>query len=511
MNANLYLRFQQHVRRDPDHPALRDERGTVTYAELDWQAGAVAMWLRARGVAPGGHVALHLSNCRELVVAYYGAVRAGAIPVPLHPGLAGDEFTFLLGHANARLLISASTHLDALPSSDPVPQLRHRVWAGPGAASPGWTSWAEVLATPGSPEPALVADRDMAVLHYTSGTTGRPKGVMFSHAGLVRSADVKAGIYGVGPKDVIYPAPPLAHAGSANSAMQLALTVAGATLALRARFDVAEAAQVLATERVTFAWMVPTMYLRLLDLPELRQLDLSSLRGLMYASMPMPADAVRALRALLPWVTLFHSYGGTENGPLATCLIGDEVLERPGSAGRAHPPSRVQVVGKDGHPLPPGEVGAIWVQSPGLMLGYYRDPGATTAAVVDGWHHTGDLGYLDEDGYLYFVGRQGEMINRGGYKISPAEVEEVLLAHPGVLEAAVVGEPDQYLGQRVLAVVVRRSDSSVSAEDLQAHCQRHLSRPKIPATFQFTAVLPKNSLGKVQKHLLIPSAPTCEA
>ena len=331
MNANLYLRLQQHVRHDPDHPALRDERGTVSYAELDRQAGAVAIWLRAKGVAPGGQVALHLPNCRELVVAYYGALRAGAIPVPLHAGLAGDEFTFLLGHANARLLISTSTRLDALPSSGQLPLLRHRVWAGPGAAPPGWTSWAELLTTPGSLEPALVADGDMAVLHYTSGTTGRPKGVMFSHAGLVHSTDVKSGIYGIGPKDVIYSAPPLAHAGSANSAMQLALTVAGATLVLRAHFDVAEAAHVLATERVTFAWMVPTMYLRLLDLPELRELDLSSLRGLMYASMPMPADAVRALRALLPWVTLFHSYGGTENGPLATCLIGDEVLERPGS------------------------------------------------------------------------------------------------------------------------------------------------------------------------------------
>ena len=270
MNGNLYLRFQQHVRRSPDHPALRDERGTVTYGELDRQAGAVAMWLRARGVAPGGHVALHLPNGRELVAAYYGAVRAGAIPVPLHPGLAGEEFTFLLGHANARLLISGSAQMDALSSSGQLPQLRHRVWTGPGRAPPGWIVWAELFAIPGSPEPALAAGTDMAVIHYTSGTTGRPKGVMFSHAGIVHSTNVKAGIYGVSRTDVIYPAPSLSHAGSANSAMQLALTVAGATLVLRARFEVTEAAYVLATEKVTFAWMVPTMYLRLLDLPEFR-------------------------------------------------------------------------------------------------------------------------------------------------------------------------------------------------------------------------------------------------
>lgn len=509
-NANLYMRVAAHAARRPQHPAVRDERGTLTYGDLDRQAGAFAAWLADTGVAPGGHVALHLANSRELVLAYYGAVRAGAVPVPLHPGLAGADLAHVLAHADIRVLVTAGDHGQPppLPPAAAVPLLRYRVWAGAGATPSGWLSWPAVLdSVSPPPDPVYATERQPAAIHYTSGTTGKPKGVVYSHFGLVRSAALKAELYGLGADGVVYSGPPLAHAAGTNSAMHPAITMAGGTLVLRRAWDTVEAARLLADERVTFAWMVPTMYLWLLDLPEFGRLDLSALRGLLYAAMPMPRPAVRRLRELLPHVTLFHSYGSTENGPMGTCLVGDDVEQRQGSVGRAYAPIRVRVVRDDGSPAAPGEVGEIDVSGPGVMIGYYKDPEATARTLRGEWQRTGDMGYLDADGFLYLVGRHTEVINRGGVKLAPAEIEEVLLSHPAVQEAAAVGVADPYLGQQVLAVVVLRPGRTAGAEEIRAHCSRHLSGHKVPAAVTFCESLPRNSLGKVQKHLLAPAAP----
>jgi acyl-CoA synthetase (AMP-forming)/AMP-acid ligase II len=219
--------------------------------------------------------------------------------------------------------------------------------------------------------------------------------------------------------------------------------------------------------------------------------------------MPMPREGILRLHAALPRVRLLQNYGQTENAPMCTCIDGGEMLARPGSVGRPLPENDVEIRDAEGQPCPPGTAGDVWHRGPSLMLGYRKDPVATAAALQDGWLRTGDSGYLDADGYLYLLGRTTEVINRGGVKISPPEIEEALLTHPAVREAAVLGVPDRYYGQVVAAVVALRAGERATPEALQAHCRAHLAHYKVPVRVDIVPALPRNMMGKVQKHLLL--------
>jgi long-chain acyl-CoA synthetase len=369
------------------------------------------------------------------------------------------------------------------------------------------------VAEPGAPSLVRVDPSGVAAMHYTSGTTGRAKGVLLSHRAILATADVKAPAYRLHPGSVVFSAPPLHHAAAMNSAVHQALLAAGSAVALTRRLEPAAVADLLTARRVTFTWMVATLYLWLLDLPDLAARDLAALEACLFAAMPMPGEAIHRLQAALPHVRLIQNYGQTENAPMCSSIAGEDLLARPGSVGRPLPGNRVRIVDAAGHDCPAGVPGDVLHQGPSLMLGYYRDPAATTAALQDGWLRTGDAGYVDAAGYLYLLGRTSEVINRGGVKISPPEVEAVLLRHPAVREAAVMGQPDPYYGEIVAAAVVLRPNVTATPADLQAHCRALIAHHKVPSRIAIVPGLPRNVMGKVQKHLLTtaPGQPGTES
>jgi long-chain acyl-CoA synthetase len=312
------------------------------------------------------------------------------------------------------------------------------------------------------------------------------------------TADVKAAAYGVHAGSVLYCSPPLNHATAWSSVVHVALLAAGGAVALTRRREPAWVADLLAARRVSLMWTVPTTYLLLLDLPDLATRDLSALETCLFAGMPMPREGIERLHAALPHVRLIALYGQTEaNG--GTMIQGEELLSRPGSVGRPLPGKEVRIVAAGGRDCPPGTAGDILLRGPGTMLGYYKDPDGTAAVLRDGWLRTGDVGYLDADGYLYVLGRAEEMINCGGEKISPAEVENALLRHPAVREAAVVGLPDAVYGQRVVAVVALREGLAATAAELQDHCRALIAFQKVPAHIAIVPALPRNAMGKVER------------
>ncbi len=498
----------------PKRPAVLDDAGVLRYGELDAAAGGLAAALQRHGVAPGEHVALLLGNGRECLVAYFGTVRAGAVPIPLHPQVAGEELRVLLRHCAATTVIAepgATAAADAVRAD--LPTRRFLLMPSPtGAAGhPASIGWDRLAAERGEPVAAPVGPEDVAALHYTSGTTGGPKGVLHTHRAILAAAVAKAAAYGVHDGSVLFCSPPLNHATAWSSVVHVALLVAGGAVALTRRREPAWVADLLAARRVTFMWTVPTTYLLLLDLPDLAARDLSALEACLFAAMPMPRDDVERLCATLPHVRPIAAYGQSEaNG--GTIIQGEELLLRPGSVGRPLPGKEVRVADAAGRDCPPGTAGDVWLRGPGMMLGYYKDPVATAAALRDGWLRTGDVGYLDADGYLYVVGRAEEMINCGGEKISPPEVEAALLRHPAVREAAVLGLPDAYYGETVAAVVALQKGASVSAGDLRAHCYALLAPQKVPTRVAIVAELRRNAMGKVEKPLLrctlVPSEST---
>jgi acyl-coenzyme A synthetase/AMP-(fatty) acid ligase len=301
---------------------------------------------------------------------------------------------------------------------------------------------------------------------------------------------------------ILYCSPPLYHVAAWSSIVHVALLVAGGAVAVTRRREPAWVADLLAARRVTFMWTVPTTYLLLLDLPDLAARDLSALEACLFAAMSMPREGIERLQAALPHVRLITTYGQTEAGA-GTILQGEELLRRPGSVGRPLPGNDMRVVDAAGRDCPPTTVGDILLHGPGRMLGYYKEPGATAAILRDGWVQTGDTGYIDTEGYLYVLGRAAETINCGGVMISPTEVEEALVRHPAVREAAVIGLPDPYYGQTVAAAVTTQAGVSVQTADLQAHCRTLLAPYKVPARVAIVSALPRNALGKVQKQLVL--------
>lgn len=498
-------RLRAQVARHPARPAVLDDAGTLSYSGIDAAVGGLAVALQHRGLAPGEHVALLLGNGRECLVAYFGTVRAGAVPVSLHPQLAGEELRQLLSHCGATTVIAepgCTTAVDAVRGVLPA----HRYFVAPtatgAAAQPvAPAGWELLRAEPGELLPVRVDPQGVAALHYTSGTTGGPKGVLHTHGAILATADVKAAAYRVHQGSALFCSPPLNHATAWSSIVHVALLVAGGAVVLTRRREPTWVADLLAARRVTFMWTVPTTYLLLLDLPDLAARDLTALEACLFAGLPMPREGVERLHAALPHVRLIATYGQTEAGG-GTIIQGEELLLRPDSVGRPLPGKEVRVADAVGRDCPPGTVGDILLRGPGTMLGYYKDPGATAASLRDGWLRTGDVGYLDADGYLCVLARTVEMINCGGEKISPREVEEALLSHPAVREAAVLGLPDRYYGEMVAAVVTLREGLAATAADLQAHCRARVAYYKVPTRVDIVPALPRTALGKVQKPLI---------
>ena len=495
MSLNLGSILFASAQSRPEHPALRLHERALTYAELDRGARGVAASLRARGIAAGDKVAVMVPNVPEFTLTYYGILYAGATVVPLNVLLSAPEVTYHIQDSEAKLLVAHPLFKDpaslgAEGAGVPV------VWSeggGPDDLAAMQAAAPLEAIHPTSPD-------DTAVLLYTSGTTGKPKGAELTHANLlVNCAVVVPKLLPIGKDDVALATLPLFHSFG-QTCIQNASIACGGTFTLLPRFTPAEAFEIMERDRVTLFAGVPTMYFALLHHEGERRFDLGSLRYCMAGGAPMPVEVMKAFEEKFP-VKIQEGYGLSETSPVASFNTLDRA-RKPGSIGYPVWGVEMAILDDKGHPLADGERGEICIRGHNVMKGYWKRPEATAEAMRGGWFHSGDIGIRDADGCYTIVDRLKDMILRGGFNVYPREVEEVLYAHPAVVEAAVVGTPHESHGEEVKAVVALAKDQVVSPEELITWCKGRLAAYKYPRIIQMVEALPKGPTGKILKREL---------
>jgi long-chain acyl-CoA synthetase len=495
MHLNLGTILQTSCEARPEHVAVRLHDRVLRYHELDRAARGVASSLRERGLVPGDRVALLIPNVPEFTIAYFGTLYAGCTVVPLNVLLSAPEVRYHLEDSGAKLLF-AHPLFDA-PARDGagaagVPVVR--------AEGVGEGTLAELAAAEPVPTIHATTGGDTAVILYTSGTTGKPKGAELTHSNLLLNcAVVVPRLIPAGPDEVALGALPLFHSFG-QTCIQNAMLAAGGSVTLLPRFGPKEAFEVIERDRVTLFGGVPTMYFALLHHAPERAFDLSTLRWCMSGGAAMPVEVMRAFEEKFR-VEILEGYGLSETSPVASFNVPGRP-RNPGSIG--YPVWGVELCIQDDQDreLPDGERGEICIRGHNVMKGYLGRPDATREALRGGWFHSGDIGVRDADGSYRIVDRKKDMVIRGGFNVYPREVEEVLFAHPEILEAAVIGVPHESHGEEVKAVVVRGPASRLAAEDVIAFCREQLAAYKYPRIVEFVDELPKGPTGKILKREL---------
>ena len=492
---NIAELFDDGLRRNGDHPALWFEGRWWGSAELNRAGHGLATGLRDLGLQPGDRVVVTMMNCPEVATSYLGAWTAGIAVVPVLFLLTTDELRHIVEDSGATAAITTPELLPKVREvAAAVPSLRHIVCVGGGDGS---VDFAELSAAPAMVTPHDTGAEEAAVILYTSGTTGRPKGVVLSHRNLRTSADNAHAAWDPGDDQVGLGCLPLSHVYGLSTT--LAGTFRRGRSALMRWFDAGGVLQLIEEHQVTITALVPAMMVALVDHPDLPRRDVSSLRWVVSGASPLPLDLLHRFEAALG-CTVLQGYGLSES--TAQCTLNTPEHNRPGSVGRPLPGVEVAVVDREGGRLGAGEDGEILLRGGNVMHGYFGMAEETARTIVDGWLHTGDVGHLDADGYLYVLDRSKDLIIRGGFNIIPRDVEEVLVAHPAVGQAAVIGLPDQRLGEVVHADVVLSPGATASAAELIAHCRERLAAYKCPQSIDVVAALPLNSVGKVLKRQL---------
>ncbi len=488
--------LRRHVSRRPSKIAYVIGDRRVTYAELDRTANRLAHALRALGVRRGDRVGTLAPNRVEYPAIYFAVAKLGAIHVPLNFRWRASELRYALGQSESSVLLHAGEFAGIVEEVRVgLPELRHRISLD--RELPDLLS----RAADGEPEaePEL-NEHDPHVMLYTSGTTGDPKGALLSHRAYVLQATQTPRPTGLGEDDVALCMFPMFHMG--GWAMPLGYWANGASVVIMERADPEEILRITERERVTYLYLIPTLWDAILALPELARTDLSSLRALGSGTSVMSEGQVRAIVDGFRNPSLSIMYGQTEAGPVAT-LRPPDVLRKPTSVGRAAPHVDVRLVDPAGDDVAAGETGEIVCRSEYTMLGYWRMPEATAEAFRGGWLHTGDLAARDDDGFLHIAGRVKDMIKSGGENVFPAEIERCLLEHPAIAEAAVFGLPDARWGEIVAVAVVLRDGAALGENEVVEHVRARLAGYKKPRLVRFVDALPRTaSTRQVQKTLL---------
>jgi acyl-CoA synthetase (AMP-forming)/AMP-acid ligase II len=494
--------LEHHAARTPGKPIAVHGDRVVTYAGMrDWSAD-VAGGLAARGVGPGDVVALLSYNNVEFLATIFAANHLGAIAMPVNWRLAPPELAYILEHSGARALVCGPELVElAEAGAEGVADLARVVV---GASAPqGWTPFDELRAEDRPPRRRAAAPDDLHRLMYTSGTTGRPKGVMLTHANLAWKNFAHVTEFGFTADDVGLACGPLYHVGALDLVTTTMIAV-GATTIVHTTFDPELVAEEIERSRVTTIWAAPAMVRAVLDVPGIETRDLSSVRVIIAGGEKMPIPTIERIRTTFPSAWFADAYGLTETVSGDTFLDRDHTVSKLGSVGRPCQYLELEIWDDDGAPLPAGERGEVVLRGPKVFPGYWRDPDATAAAFRGGWFHTGDIGVLDEDGFLSIVDRLKDMIVSGGENIASSEVERVLDEHPAVVEAAAVGRPDERWGEVPVAFVVVRDGGGaevapITVEELLEHCRARLAKFKVPKDVVFVDALPRNPSGKVLK------------
>ena len=526
----LHEYLRAHARRHPDRCAYQWYGRSVSWAELDQASDAFAARLQALGVRQGEPVALFLSNCPQYLMAHFGIQKIGAVVCPCGPLNKAHELAYQLNDLQARVLVAAEVLLpvvdkvrsetalqhvfmvrqaELLPAEPtlPLPAELLAQQAAAQALPPGCEDFLAVTRSGARPTPVEVSLDDVALMTYTSGTTGLPKGAMLSYGNALFKTSVAARCNVVGADDVLLAIAPLYHIAGMLMGINVAVYT-GATTVLLHRFDPLATAQALERYRITWWYSIAPMNVAVMQLPDIRSRDLSALRMNPVTSfgITFTEALARQWQVIAPRCSCFEAaYGLSETHTADTYMPHDAI--RWGAHGKAVPGNEIRIVDPDsGRPLPVGEVGEIILRSPGNFKGYWKQAEATARTLREGWVHTGDMGRLDADGYLTFIGRFKEMIKVSGYSVFPEEVETLLIKHPAVAQAAVLGVPDAEKGEVVRAFIVCKPGLSVSAEALIAWSRENMANYKAPREVRFIEALPTTGAGKVLRRLLRDSA-----
>ncbi len=505
--------MQMHLTRALERPAQTHPRGVATlcgerirtWLELRERVARLAGGLRSLGVGPGDRVAILALNSERYLEFLFAVAWCGGAFVPVNTRLAPPEVAYWLADSGARVLFVDDAFLPMLDGhGDAFAPVRHHVFLGDGQAPAGMHHHEHLIAEGPAVPDALRGGDDLAGIFYTGGTTGVSKGVMLSHRNLFMNAmNVVPALHFDRHARWLHAAP-MFHLADGTATFAVAL--AGGSHAFVPRFEPKEVLEAIERMRCTHSVFVPTMVNMLVNHPDIGRHDLSSMRGILYGASPMPESVILRALEVMPEVGFHQGYGQTEAAPMIT-VLGPE-YHRPGtpegekmrSVGQAALAVEVAILDEHDREVPRGKVGQICARGPTIMLGYRGKPELTRETLRNGWLHTGDAGYMDEDGFVYLVDRLKDMIISGGENVYSAEVENALHRHPAVAECAVIGVPDDEWGERVHAIVRLHPGRSASPEELIAHCRRLIAGYKCPRSVELReAPLPLSGAGKILK------------
>lgn len=504
---------------DRDYIVFEGER--LTYAEHLRQVGGLAAHLASIGVGKGDRIAVGMRNYPEFPVGFWSAIATGAVSVPLNAWWTGPEMVYAINDSAAKVLFldderyeRIAPHLAELPSVVATVVCRSRVELPDDVTR--WEELRDAFSADASLPDVDIAPDDLASIMYTSGTTGFPKGAMHSHrnhltnifnsilggaAGAVAAGTTPApGAPPPARQPAMFSMFPFFHIGGMSTLYLAPAT--GMKLVTLYKWDLDKAIDALVAESVSSMAVVPMLFRQILDSPRVDELSPDVLAGIASGGAPVPPDLItRTESQFAAKVAPANAYGLTETTSGVVTNSGSDYFAHPNSVGRAVPGADIRIVGPDdGLDQPQGDVGEIWVHGPNVVAGYWNNESATAASFTDGWFHTGDLGYVGDEGFVYIVDRLKDVVIRGGENVYCAEVEAALFLHPDVADVAVIGLPDESFGEQVVAVVERRAGSDLGAADLQRFAAERLARFKVPSTVVFRdEPLPRNATGKILK------------
>ena len=491
------------AREFPNNVALKFEGEALTYAQAYERINRLANGLIGLGFKKGERGAVLMDNCSNWVISNFALQKVGAVVVALNARSSMPENEFIINDCELSTLIVADKFREGIESIRPkLPNLKKIIWAGGDKGKD--FSFEELIKSSSAKEVVVeCAEDELSRISYSSGTTGKPKGVMITQkASKHLVLNMLAGLQLKSDESMLHVGP-LSHA---SGTYVLPFWVCGGKNVIMAHFDIEDFLKTIQDEKITTLMMVPTMVVRLLNHPSLKKYDLSSLRAIRYGAAPMAEDKIKeAINKFGP--ILSQGYGQVE-APMTICRLSQEdhvtegkpeKIKRLLSVGKPYLDVEVKIVDDDDNEMPTGEIGEIIVRSDHQMLGYWRNEEQTKATLKNGWVHTRDMGYVDEQGYVFLVDRKGDMIISGGFNIFPREIEELLNTHPAVMEVAVVGVPDEEWGESVKAVVALKPGQQATEQELIDFCKKTLTGYKRPKSIEFLSELPRNNTGKIDK------------
>jgi acyl-CoA synthetase (AMP-forming)/AMP-acid ligase II len=495
--------FKKQVSKTPDGISLVFKEKETSWRELDSLSNRFAQAITDLGIKKGDRVSAILKNSLEFTIAYLGLLKSGRVFVPLNFQLNAPHIKYALNHSESKVLLCDEDLIPIIKELTPLLSSVQRVISlGKGDPLEGIVSFEEFLSRGRDVEPSIsLNEDDIAIFLYTAGTTGDPKGVVHTHFNCSYVAQHWARVFHMAAGKSALLVLPLFHAFALHCVALPAL-ISGTRIIMGEKYHTQWALEAMQKSRVNILALAPAMGTLIINHPDFFKYDLSSLEIAVMGGAMVSFELLKQWREAFPRLEIINAYGQTESCPCSTGLWDVDILEKPRSVGKPWNGVDLKILDEEGRERLSPEVGEIVYRVPSVMKEYYKDPELTAQIVRDGWLYSGDLGYVDRDGYVYIVDRKKDIIIRGGENISSMEVEEVIHTHPAVLESSVIGAPDEILGETVMAVVVKKQGHDLSGEELIQFCGKHLEPFKIPTRVVFMDELPRNPGGKVLKRKL---------